>query len=292
MSTKLRHSRWRYLNQNLGIGAMRLATFINASIIVAILAFLIDKALPALSWTFIFDAPRDMMTAGGIWPCLTGTFYLSIGATAIALPLGVGTAIYLTEYGGNGRFVSIIRLAVSNLSGVPSVIFGLFGLAFFVTVCGLKVSLISGILTLAVLALPIIINTTEAALNQVPQAWREASLALGANKKETIFKIILPAALPGILTGNILALSRVAGETAAIMYTAAVFYTPTMSHSILDPVMSLPYHIYVLATSSVDVDATRPLQYATAAVLVLMVLGLNAVALIIRQRAQRNLKTQ
>ena len=146
--------------------------------------------------------------------------------------------------------------------------------------------------TLAVLALPIVINTTEAALNQVPQAWREASLALGANKQQTIFKIILPAALPGILTGNILALSRVAGETAAIMYTAAVFYTPKMGDSILDPVMSLPYHIYVLATSSVDVDATRPMQYGTACLLVLMVLGLNLVALFIRQRAQRKIARQ
>ena len=292
MTSKLRNPAWRYLAQTCGMGAMRLATVLNAGIIIAIVAFLIDKALPALSWEFIFDAPREMMTTGGIWPCIVGTFYLAIGATAIALPLGVGTAVYLSEYGGSGRFVSTIRLAVSNLSGVPSVIFGLFGLAFFVTVCGLKVSLVSGILTLAVLALPIIINTTEAALLQVPQAWREASLALGASKKETIFKIILPAALPGILTGNILALSRVAGETAAIMYTAAVFYTPTMSNSVLDPVMSLPYHIYVLATSSVDVDATRPLQYATALVLVAMVLGLNAIALLIRQRAQRKLKTQ
>ena len=153
--------------------------------------------------------------------------------------------MYCFVLGGSGRYVSAIRLAVSNLSGVPSVIFGLFGLTFFVTICGFGVSLISGILTLAVLALPIVINTTEAALNQVPQAWREASLALGASKKETIFKIILPAAMPGILTGNILALSRVAGETAAIMYTAAVFYTPEMSGSILDPVMSLPYHVYV-----------------------------------------------
>ncbi len=233
-----------------------------------------------------------MMTKGGVWPCIVGTFFLAVGATVIALPLGVATAVYLTEYGGSGRFVSGVRLAVSNLSGVPSVIFGLFGLTFFVTLCGFGVSLLSGILTLAVLALPIVINTTEAALNQVPQAWREASLALGANKKQTIFKIILPAALPGILTGNILALSRVAGETAAIMYTAAVFYTPKMGDSILDPVMSLPYHIYVLATSSVNVDATRPLQYATALLLVVMVLGLNMIALVIRNRAQKKIARQ
>lgn len=292
MSTKLRSSSGRYFAEAIGVNLMRVATVINAGVIVAILFYLLDNALPALSWEFVFEAPRDMMTKGGVWPCIVGTFFLAVGATVIALPLGVATAVYLTEYGGSGRFVSGVRLAVSNLSGVPSVIFGLFGLTFFVTLCGFGVSLLSGILTLAVLALPIVINTTEAALNQVPQAWREASLALGANKKQTIFKIILPAALPGILTGNILALSRVAGETAAIMYTAAVFYTPKMGDSILDPVMSLPYHIYVLATSSVNVDATRPLQYATALLLVVMVLGLNMIALLIRNRAQKKIARQ
>lgn len=292
MSTKLRSSSGRYFAETIGVNLMRVATVINAGVIVAILFYLLDNALPALSWEFVFEAPRDTMTKGGVWPCIVGTFFLAVGATVIALPLGVATAVYLTEYGGSGRFVSGVRLAVSNLSGVPSVIFGLFGLTFFVTLCGFGVSLLSGILTLAVLALPIVINTTEAALNQVPQAWREASLALGANKKQTIFKIILPAALPGILTGNILALSRVAGETAAIMYTAAVFYTPKMGDSILDPVMSLPYHIYVLATSSVNVDATRPLQYATALLLVVMVLGLNMIALLIRNRAQKKIARQ
>lgn len=292
MSTKLRSSSGRYFAEAIGVNLMRVATVINAGVIVAILFYLLDNALPALSWEFVFEAPRDMMTKGGVWPCIVGTFFLAVGATVIALPLGVATAVYLTEYGGSGRFVSGVRLAVSNLSGVPSVIFGLFGLTFFVTLCGFGVSLLSGILTLAVLALPIVINTTEAALNQVPQAWCEASLALGANKKQTIFKIILPAALPGILTGNILALSRVAGETAAIMYTAAVFYTPKMGDSILDPVMSLPYHIYVLATSSVNVDATRPLQYATALLLVVMVLGLNMIALVIRNRAQKKIARQ
>ena len=292
MSTKLRSSSGRYFAETIGINLMRIATVINAGVIVAILFYLLDNALPALSWEFIVEPPRDMMTKGGVWPCIVGTFFLAVGATVIALPLGVATAVYLTEYGGSGRFVSGVRLAVSNLSGVPSVIFGLFGLTFFVTLCGFGVSLLSGILTLAVLALPIVINTTEAALNQVPQAWREASLALGANKKQTIFKIILPAALPGILTGNILALSRVAGETAAIMYTAAVFYTPKMGDSILDPVMSLPYHIYVLATSSVNVDETRPLQYATALLLVVMVLGRNMIALVIRNRAQKKIARQ
>ena len=183
-----RNPAWRYLYQHIGVGLMRLSTLFSAGVIVAILLYLLDNALPALSWEFVFEPPRDMMTAGGVWPCIVGTFWLAVGATVIALPLGVCTAVYLTEYGGSGRMVGAIRLSVSNLSGVPSVIFGLFGLTFFVTICGFGVSLLSGVLTLAVLALPIVINTTEAALNQVPQAWREASLALGANKKQTIFK--------------------------------------------------------------------------------------------------------
>ena len=170
-----RNPSWRYAYQHIGLFLMRLATLLSAGVIVAILLYLLDNALPALSWEFVFEPPRDMMTAGGVWPCIVGTFWLAVGATVIALPLGVSTAVYLTEYGGSGRFVEAIRLAVSNLSGVPSVIFGLFGLTFFVTICGFGVSLLSGVLTLAVLALPIVINTTEAALNQVPQAWREAS---------------------------------------------------------------------------------------------------------------------
>ena len=224
------------------------------------------------------------MTEGGIWPCLVGTFLLAAGALVIALPLGVMSAVYLHEYAKDSAWVTLTRLSIANLAGVPSIVFGLFGLTFFVVFCGFGVSLLSGILTLAVLSLPIIINTTEAALSQVPQEWREASLALGASRFETVTKVILPNALPGVLTGSILALSRAAGETAAIMYTGSVFFTPKDGASLFEPVMALPYHIYVMATSGTNIEATRPLQYGTALVLLLLVLVMSSAAIWLRER--------
>ena len=179
--------------------------------------------------------------------------------------------------------MTLTRLSIANLAGVPSIVFGLFGLTFFVVFCGFGVSLLSGILTLAVLSLPIIINTTEAALSQIPQDWREASLALGASQRETTLKVVLP----GILTGSILALARAAGETAAIMYTGSVFFTPKEGVSLFDPVMALPYHIYVLATSGTSIEATRPLQYGTALVLLILVLLMSSAAIVIRERRRR-----
>ena len=228
-----------------------------------------------------------MMTAGGVWPCIVGTFLLAFGAMLIAFPLGVASAVYLHEYGGKGRYTRYLRLGISNLAGVPSVVFGLFGLAFFVTFLGMGVSLLAGVLTLAVLTLPVIINTTEEALRQVPDAWREASLALGATRSQTIARVVLPAAVPGMLTGAILGLARAAGETAAIMFTAAVFYTPKMPDSVFSAVMSLPYHMYVLATAGTEIEKTRPLQYGTALILIVLVLGMNLIAIIIRDRMQR-----
>ena len=216
-----------------------------------------------------------------------GTFLLAAGALVIALPLGVMSAVFLNEYNLDSPVITVIRLSIANLAGVPSIIFGLFGLTFFVVFCGFGVSLLSGILTLAVLSLPIIINTTEAALSQIPQDWREASLALGASQRETTLKVVLPNALPGILTGSILALARAAGETAAIMYTGSVFFTPKEGVSLFDPVMALPYHIYVLATSGTSIEATRPLQYGTALVLLILVLLMSSAAIVIRERRRR-----
>lgn len=220
-------------------------------------------------------------------PCIMGTVYLSIGALLIAFPLGIGSAIYLNEYAKKGLAVRAIRFAVNNLAGVPSVVFGLFGLAVFVTWMGLEVSLASGALTLGVLSLPMIIGTSEEALKAVPDTFREASLGLGATKWQTIYRVVLPAAFPSIITGCILTLSRAAGETAAIMFTGAVFFTRRIPHSILDPVMALPYHIYVLATAGTNIEATRPLQYGTALVLIALVLGMNMFAIYYRYRLQR-----
>ncbi len=268
-------------------GMLRLAAGINMLALVGVCAFLIWNGSPAISWEFLSESPRRMMTEGGIWPCIVGTFLLAFGSMLIAFPLGVASAVYLNEYGSRKPWTRYLRLGISNLAGVPSVVFGLFGLAFFVTFLGMGVSLLAGMLTLAVLTLPVIINTTEEALRQVPDAWREASLALGATRSQTIARVVLPAAVPGMLTGAILGLARAAGETAAIMFTAAVFFTPRMPDSIFSSVMALPYHMYVLATAGTEIEKTRPLQYGTALVLLVLVLGMNLVAIIVRDRMQK-----
>lgn len=254
-----------------------------------ILGFIFSKGLSAISWNFITDIPRDSMRAGGIFPAIVGTFYLIIGASLVSLPIGVITAIYLTEYATNIRVVKIIRLGVSNLAGVPSVVFGLFGLGFFVVFLDFGSSLLAGSLTLGILNLPVIIRSTEEALNAVPGTFREASLSLGATKWQTIQKIVLPGALPGILTGIMLSLGRAAGETAPIMFTAATFYTPDLPASIFDEVMALPYQIYVMATAGTSIMETRPMQYGTVIVLIVLVLLLNITGMIMRYRFRRKL---
>ena len=228
-----------------------------------------------------------MMEEGGILPCIIGTAILSIGAMAVALPLGIVCAVWLNEYAKEGPLKKLITLAVANLAGVPSIVFGLFGLAFFVTVCGLGVSAIAGILTLAVLTLPIVINTVRETLSQIPNSWRESSLALGASKTQTVLRTVLPAALPGILTGAILGLARAAGETSAIMFTAAVVSTTNLPNSPFAAVMSLPYHIYVLATTGMNPDKAVPIQCATALVLLMTVFALNLMAFYIRQKTSK-----
>lgn len=279
--------RWRELCGLIGFSVMRVAMGLSILALVGMLGMIFFHAWPALSWDFLTEAPRNMMSEGGIWPCLVGTFLLAAGALVIALPLGVVSAVYLNEYNLDSPLMTIIRLSVANLAGVPSIIFGLFGLTFFVVFCDFGVSLLSGILTLAVLSLPIIINTTETALKQVPQDWREASLALGVTRFETIFKVILPNALPGILTGAILALARAAGETAAVMYTGTVFFTQKDGVSLWEPVMALPYHVYVMATSGTNIEATRPLQYGTSLVLVALVFVMSLGAIWLRERRRK-----
>lgn len=275
------------MTQVCAFGALRVAAFINCAALVGACLFLLLHGAGALSWEFIWDSPRKMMTEGGVFPCLVGTMLLAAGAIALALPFGVACAVWLNEYSRPSTMKDIVRLSVANLAGVPSIVFGLFGLAFFVTALGFRVSLLSGILTLAVLTLPIIISSTEEALRQVPGAWREASLALGATKSQTIGRIVLPAALPGILTGAILAVARAAGETSAVMFTAAVFYTPKMPDSLFSSVMALPYHVYVLATSGTEIEKTRPMQYSTGLLLVILVFAMNLVAILLRDRLQK-----
>ena len=266
----------------------RFALTMTALGLFIILYFMVANGWRAITLTFLMEAPRNAMTQGGILPCIVGTVSLALGAMVFAFPIGIASAIYLNEYARPGKILRLIRIGINNLAGVPSVVFGLFGLAFFVIYFKFGVSILSGALTLGAMSLPVIIGTTEEALKAVPNTYREASLGLGATKWQTIYRVVLPAALPGILTGGILGIGRAAGETAPIMFTAAVFFTPSLPSSIFDKVMALPYHIYVLATAGTEIEATRPLQYGTALVLITLVLGLNMIAIIYRSRLRKN----
>jgi phosphate transport system permease protein len=282
-----RRRRWL---QGVVFSLFRLSVAINGLALAVIIYFIGVNGLGAINWTFLSQPPTDSMTKGGILPCIVGTVALSLGALIVAFPIGVASAIYLNEYAHPGKVLRIIRLGINNLAGVPSVVFGLFGLAFFVIYLKMGVSLLAGALTLGAMSLPVIIGATEEALKAVPDTYREASLGLGATKLQTIFRVVLPSALPGILTGGILGLSRAAGETAPIMFTAAVFFTPHLPQSAFDEIMALPYHIYVLATAGTEIDLTRPLQYGTALVLIALVLGMNLVAIVWRARLRRKMQ--
>ncbi|MEA3454440.1 MAG: phosphate ABC transporter permease PstA [Candidatus Caldatribacteriota bacterium] len=252
--------------------------------------FIIFRGIKVINWQFLTQMPQKGMTAGGIFPAILGTLYLTIGAICFALPLGISAAIYLTEYSAQNRLVRIIRVGINNLAGVPSVVFGLFGLAIFVKFLNFGVSILSGSLTLGILILPTIIRASEEALSAVPQSFREASLALGATKWQTIQKVVLPNSISGILTGSILSIGRAAGETAPILFTAATFYTMRLPNSIFSEVQTLPYHIYALMTEGTHPESQVPIAYGTALVLVLLVLGLNLIAFTLRNRFRRSKK--
>ena len=251
----------------------------------AIIGAIIWRGAPSISGEFIFSMPRKNMTAGGIWPAIYGTLALTLGTALFALPLGVGAGIYLAEYARRGTGTRIVRLSIQNMAGVPSIVYGLFGLSLFVIVLKFGTSLVAGSLTLACLTLPVIIAATEEALRQVPQDLRQASLALGATKLRTILVVVLPAAAPGIVTGSILGLSRAAGETAPIIFTAAAFYAP-LPRTPFDQVMALPYHLYIMATQSVK--PVPHIVWGTAFVLVAGVTtaGVLAAAWRSRQRSK------
>ncbi len=252
-----------------------------------ILYFIIARGIHVISWEFLTQVPRRAMTQGGIAPALVGTFYLTIGAIIFALPIGLACAIYLVEYYPKSIVINIIRLSINNLAGVPSVVFGLFGLAVFVRFLGFGVSILSGSLTLGIMILPGIISATQEALLAVPQSLREASLALGATQWQTIRKTVLPTALPGIMTGVILSVGRAAGETAPIMFTAATFYTRGFPGSIFDQVMALPYHIYALMTEGTFPERQTAIAYGCALILLILVLLISAIAIILRQRQRQ-----
>ncbi len=274
--------------QNIAFSLLFLATLLIVVPVGLIVVIITQKGLPAINWQFLSDIPRQGMRAGGIFPAIIGTFYLVLGAIVFALPIGLLAAIYLSEYAKDNILNRIIKLAIVNLSGVPSVVYGLFGLALFVVFLKFGASILSGSLTLGIMILPIIITTSREALESVPQSFREVSLSLGASKWQTIRHIVLPNAIPGILTGTILGLGRAAGETAPILFTVAAFYLPQMPKSIFDQAMALPYHLYVISTQVPNVD--EKIRYGTALVLLSLVLFMNLVAIIIRYNFRKKKK--
>ncbi|MBP1910046.1 phosphate ABC transporter permease PstA [Methanolobus bombayensis] len=278
------------INEKIAFGLLKIATGMVVAFVLVILYYIISNGYSAISLDFITEMPRNRMTEGGIYPAIMGTTYLIIGSMAVALPLGMLSAIYLTEYAKPSKTTWAIEMAISNLAGTPSVVFGLFGLAMFVKYLGFGPSILSASLTLALLILPVIIRASQEALLTVPKEYREASLALGVTKWETIRRVVLPAAIPGMITGAILSIGRVAGETAPILLTGAAYFLPRLPDSIYSEFMALPYHLYVLATSGTSIAQTRPIQYGTALILLIIVLCVNLVAVTLRTHYRNKLK--
>ncbi len=275
-------------SQKVAFALLFLSTLLIIIPVGMIVVIIIQKGLPAITWDFLMDVPRKGMRAGGIFPAIIGTLYLIFGAILFALPIGLMAAIYLSEYAKDNLLTRIIKLAIVNLAGVPSVVYGLFGLALFVIFFNFGASILAGSLTLAIMILPIIITASREALESVPQSFREVSLSLGASKWQTIRHMVLPNATSGIITGTILGIGRAAGETAPILFTVAAFYLPKLPKSVFDQAMALPYHLYVISTQVPNVD--EKIRYGTALVLLFIVLVMNLVAIFIRYKFRKNKK--
>lgn len=279
------------LSQRIAFIIFRILGIAVVGILFWILGFIIYNGIGVINWEFLTSAPTEGMTSGGIFPAIVGTMYLIIGSMIFAFPLGVMSAIYTNEYAGNSWIVKFIRIMTNNLGSIPSIVFGLFGMALFVNTLGFGDSIIAGSLTLGLLVLPLIIRTTEEAFKAVPDSYRTGSLALGATKLQTIRRVVLPAALPNITTGLILSIGRVSGETAPILFTVAAYFLPKLPESMYDQVMALPYHLYVIATSGTDIEASRPIAYGTALVLIVIVLFMNILATVLRRYFGKKVKT-
>ena len=277
----------KLLKQKVYFICFRIITAVVVGFLLFMIGTFIYNGIGVIDWTFLTDIPRKGMTEGGIFPAIVGTAYLTLTTMAFALPIGIAAAIYLAEYAKEGRIVGAINTAIVNLAGVPSIIYGLFGFGLFVVFMGFGTSILAGALALSLLALPIVIAATREALVSVPTSFREGSLALGATKWQTTRHNVLPSALPGILTGVILAVARTAGEAAPIILTAAFFYSPTVPTSLLQGTMTLSTHIYYMATQHPNISLVQPIIYGTALVLLGIVLSLNFVAIIIRTRYRR-----
>ncbi|MBU0704033.1 MAG: phosphate ABC transporter permease PstA [Chloroflexi bacterium] len=272
----------RHVRQQLGFALLGITTVIVVLPILLLVGYIVVEGAPSISWEFITAMPRDGMRAGGLWPAIVGTLLLTLGTAVFAVPVGVAVAIYLAEYAQDTLLTRIIRLAIVNLAGVPSVVYGLFGLGLFVMFLQFGTSILAGSLTLAIMTLPVIISTAEEALRAVPQSFRVVSFALGGTKWQTVRRVVLPQALPGILTGMILGLERAAGETAPILFTVAAFFLPRLPRSIFDQTMALPYHLFVISTQVPGMPVR--IQYGTALVLLVFVLSMNVVAAVMRSR--------
>ncbi|TWV11171.1 phosphate ABC transporter permease PstA [Bacteroidaceae bacterium HV4-6-C5C] len=281
----------KHFSQSIAFGTFRFLSLMVAGILFAILGFIIYKGIGVINWEFLTTAPTDGMTAGGIWPAIVGTFYLMVGSALFAFPVGVMSGIYMNEYAPRGWVVRFIRVMTNNLSGIPSIVFGLFGMALFVNYLGFGDSILAGSLTLGLLCVPLVIRTTEEALKAIPDNLREGSRALGATKLQTIWHVILPMAMPNVITGLILAMGRVSGETAPILFTCAAYFLPKLPNSVFDQCMALPYHLYVISTSGTNMDAQLPLAYGTALVLIVIILFVNLLANALRKYFEKKVKT-
>lgn len=286
----MEHNRKKRIEEITAFWIFRGLSAIVIGILFAILGFIIVKGAGAISWEFITAMPEDGMTKGGIYPAIIGTFCLILGSMLFAFPVGVMSAIYINEYTKQGTFRYFVQLMTANLAGIPSIVFGLFGMSLFVNKLGFGDSILAGSLTLGLLSLPVIIRTTEEALKAVDNSYRHASLALGATRLQTIRRVTLPIALPNILTGFILSIGRVSGETAPILFTVAAYFLPKLPSSIFDQVMALPYHLYVISTSGTKIEESRHMAYGTALVLILIVLILNLAANFIRKYLSKKYK--
>lgn len=285
------NSRIKSLQEKTAFFTFRLLSVFVIAILFSILGFILYNGLSVISIEFITGMPEDGMTKGGIYPAIIGTLCLIAGSMIFAFPIGVMSGIYISEYARHGYFRRFVQLMTSNLAGIPSIVFGLFGMALFVNGLNFGDSIIAGSLTLGLLALPIIIRTTEEALKAIDNSFRHASYALGASRLETIARVTLPMAMPNIITGMILSIGRVSGETAPILFTVAAYFLPRLPDSIYDQVMALPYHLYVISTSGTNIEASRSMAFGTAVILILIVLILNLTANAIRRTLGKKYKS-
>jgi phosphate transport system permease protein len=283
MADRTKYSKIKKRNQHIAIWLFRGMSALVVAFLFLILGFIIYKGIGVISWEFISSMPEDGMTKGGIYPAIIGTLCLIAGSMLFAFPIGILSGIYINEYAKDGLLKRFIKLMTNNLAGVPSIVFGLFGMSLFVNTMGFGDSILAGSLTLGLLTLPVVIRTTEEALLSVDSSFRIGSYALGASKLYTIRKVVLPIAFPNIITGLILSIGRVSGETAPILFTVAAYFLPKLPSSIFDQVMALPYHLYVISTSGTNIEESRAMAYGTAMVLILIILIINLLANALRR---------